>query len=104
MAIQIIFTQILFKFFDPNSECFAEFDAFCLHIFDYACLKRNCYRRTFETMEKMYTSKTCLKMTDGRMHTPHPRPLDPPLAIRYRNYQKSLAYFSHLAPLILFFY
>ena len=43
-------------------------------------------------------------MTDGRMHTPHPRPLDPPLAISYRNYQKSLAYFSHLAPLGLLFF
>ena len=31
-------------------------------------------------------------------------PLDPLLAIRYRNHQKSLAYFSHLAPLILFFF
>ena len=42
-------------------------------------------------------------MTDGRMHTPHSRPLDPPLAVtRYRNYQKSLAYVSYLAPLILF--
>ena len=34
------------------------------------------------------------------MHTPHPTPLDPPLAISYKNHQKSLAYFSHLAPLI----
>ena len=50
-------------------------------------------------MEKLYTSKTFLKTTDGRMHTP----LDPPLAISYGNHQKSLAYFSHLAPLILFF-
>ena len=25
-------------------------------------------------MEKLYTSKTCLKMA-GRMHTPHPTPL-----------------------------
>ena len=27
-----------------------------------------------------------------------------PLAISYRNHQKSLTYFSHLAPLILFFF
>ena len=40
-------------------------------------------------------------MAGGRMHIPHPTPLYPPLAISYRNYQKSLAYFSHLAPLIL---
>ena len=31
-------------------------------------------------------------------------PLDPPLAISCRNHQKSLAYFSHLAPLVLFFF
>ena len=36
-------------------------------------------------------------------YTPHPTPLDPPLAISYKNYQKSLVYFSHLAPLVLFF-
>ena len=38
------------------------------------------------------------------MHTSHPTPLDAPLAISYRNHQKSLAYFSHLAPLVLFFF
>ena len=38
------------------------------------------------------------------MHTHHPSPLDPPLAISYRNHQKSLAYFSYLAPSILFFF
>ena len=31
-------------------------------------------------------------------------PLDPPLAISYRNHQKSQAYFSHLALLALFFF
>ena len=54
-------------------------------------------------MEKLYTSKTCLKMA-GRMHTPHPTLLDPPLAISYRNHYKSMAYFSHLAPLALSFF
>ena len=29
----------MFKFFDPNSEYFAKYDAFCSHIFDYARLK-----------------------------------------------------------------
>ena len=53
-------------------------------------------------MEKMFTSKTFLKLAGGRMHTPHPTSLDSPLTISYRNHQKSLAYFSHLAPLILF--
>ena len=55
-----------------------------------------------EIMEKLYTSKALLKMAGGRMHTFHPTPLDPPLVISYRNHQKSLAYFSHLAPLVFF--
>ena len=48
-------------------------------------------------MEKLYALTTFLKMDGGRMHTSHPIPLDPPLAISYGNHQKSLAYFSHLA-------
>ena len=55
-------------------------------------------------MEKLYTSKAFLKMAFARMHTPHLTSLYPPLAISYRSHQKSLAYFSHLAPLILFFF
>ena len=55
-------------------------------------------------MEKLYTSKTFLKMAGGKLHIPHSTLLDPPLAISYRNHQKSLAYFSHLAPLNLFFF
>ena len=31
-------------------------------------------------------------------------PLDPPRAISHKNHQKSLAYFSHLAPLVLFLF
>ena len=53
-------------------------------------------------MEKLYTLKTFLKMSDGRSHS---LPLIlPPLDISYRNHQKSLAYFSDLAPLVLFFF
>ena len=33
---------------------------------------------------------------------PSSYPLNSPLAISYRNHQKNLAYFSHLAPLVLF--
>ena len=51
-------------------------------------------------MEKLCASKTFLKITGGGMHTSHPTPL----VISYRNHQKSLTYFSHLAPLILFFF
>ena len=42
-------------------------------------------------------------MAGGWMHTPHPTLLDPPLAKSNGNHQKSMAYFSHLAPLVLFF-
>ena len=55
-------------------------------------------------MEKLYTLKTFLKMAGGKMDTPHPTPLDPPLAISYENHQKSLIYFSYLAPSVLFFF
>ena len=55
-------------------------------------------------MEKWYTSKAFLKLDGGRIHTPHPNPQDPPLAISYTNHQKSLTYFSHLAPLVLLFF
>ena len=36
----MIFSQILFKFFDPNSECYVKYDAFYSHVFDYACIWR----------------------------------------------------------------
>ena len=56
-------------------------------------------------MEKLHwpTSKTFLKMAGGGMHTPYSVSLYPPPAISYRSHQKSMAYFSHLEPLILFF-
>ena len=56
-------------------------------------------------MKKLYrsTSKKFLKMAGGRMHTPHPTPLDPPLTISYRNHQKNLAHFNHMAPSVFFF-
>ena len=54
-----------------------------------------------EIMKKLYTSKTFSKTASGRRHTPHPNPLGPLLAINYNNHQKSMAYFSHMAPLIL---
>ena len=57
-------------------------------------------------MQKLYRPipRTFLKMAGGRMHTPHPTPLNPPLAISYGKHQKSLAYFGHLAPLVLLFF
>ena len=47
-------------------------------------------------MKKLHTSKIFFKMAGGSMHTPHPTPVDPPLATSYRNHQKSLAYFSEV--------
>ena len=41
MAI-LEFFEVSRKFcllFDHNSECFAKYDAFCSHIFDYACAR-----------------------------------------------------------------
>ena len=58
-------------------------------------------------MEKSDISKIFLKMAGGKMHRlhpPNPTPRDPPLTISYRNHQKSLAYFSRLAPSVLFFF
>ena len=55
-------------------------------------------------MEKLYASKTFLKMAVGKMHISHLTPLDSPLTISYRNHQKNLAYFSHLAPLVSFLF
>ena len=54
-------------------------------------------------MEKLYASKTLLEKADGWMYDLI-QPLDPHLAISYRNYQKSLAYLSHQAPLVLLFF
>ena len=94
----------MFKFFDPNSECFAKYDTFCSHIFNYVCLrcKAYSYRRGSKLWKKLYASKAFLKMAGGRMHISHPNPVDLPLAISGRNHRKNLAYFSHLAPLVLF--
>ena len=49
-------------------------------------------------MKKLYTSKTFPKrLVEGGISLMLP-PLGPPLAISYNNHQKSLAYFSHMAP------
>ena len=85
--------------------CFNKYDAFCSHSFDYAYLRRKALlSKRFKIMEKLFTSNTFLKMAGGGDAYPPFYPLDPPLAISYRDHQKSLAYFSHLAPLTLFFF
>ena len=48
--------------------------------------------------------KNIFETAGRKMHTLHPAPLDPLQAISYRNHQRSLTYFSHLAILILFFF
>ena len=45
-------------------------------------------------MKKLYASKRLVR----GIHTPYPIPL----TISYKNHQKSLPYFSHLAPFVLF--
>ena len=62
------------------------------------------YRRGSKLWKNCIHQKKILKMAGGRMHPSHPNPLDPPLAISYRNHQKSLAYFSHSTPLVVLFY
>ena len=42
----------MFKFFDSDSECFAKYDKFCEHIFNYACLRRKPY--SYQTGSKLY--------------------------------------------------
>ena len=46
-------------------------------------------------MEKLNKSKTFLKIAGGRMHTPHPTPIDPPVAIGNKNHHKSQIYFNN---------
>ena len=83
MAIQCFldnFTQILFKLFDPDSECFVKYDTLCSHVFDYACFRRKAYpygrgSKLWKNC-KLYvcTSKTFLKMASRKIHAPHPTP------------------------------
>ena len=93
------------KFFDPHSECFTKYDVFCSHIFDYACLRRKIIAiKEVRNYEKtVYIKKRCWKWLVGGCIVLILFSCIRPWAISYRNYQKSLAYFSHLAPLILFF-
>ena len=76
MAILVLFEQFLRKVCHiPLAPIFESFtnDAFCLHGFNYACLRRQRHivMRRFEFMEKCYSSKTLLKMAGGGMHTQH---------------------------------
>ena len=61
--------------------------------------------KRYEIMEKLYISKTFLKMACGRMHIAYssPCPLVSAPGHKLQKPLKELAYFSHLAPLLLFF-
>ena len=54
-------------------------------------------------MEKLCASKTFFEMAGGGMHTLVLPPGSAP-GHSYRNHQKILAYFSHLAPLVFFLF
>ena len=90
-------------FFDPNSEYFAKYVAFCSHIFDFACFSLIAIEEV-RNMEKLDTSKTCLKMAGGKDAYPLSYPHESVPGTSCRNHQKSLAYFSHFVPLVLFYY
>ena len=46
-----------------------KYDAFCSHIFDYACIGRKAYRYPRgSNHRKFYTLKAFLKMAGGRVH------------------------------------
>ena len=89
----------MLKIFDPNSECFAKYDAFCSHIFDYACLRRSLRLSDIDEVQnygKIVYIKSIFEngwWEDAYSLGPHPTPLDPPLAISQENHQKSLANF-----------
>ena len=63
-------------FFGPNFKCFTN-DAFCLHGFDYAYLRRlrHIVIKKFEIIKKLYLCETLLKMAGEcgmhAQHTPH---------------------------------
>ena len=72
------------KFFDFDSECFAKYDTVCSHIFNYACLRRKAC--SYQRGSKVW--KNCVHQNifengwwEDALHTPHPSPLDSPLAI-----------------------
>ena len=102
MAILVLFEQFSAKFCfnfltlilsaSPNIMHFVR--AFSI----YACIF---IIEEAQNYEKIVYIKNISKTAGGRMHTPHPTPLGPPLAISYKNHQRSLAYFGHMAPFIL---
>ena len=92
----------MFTFFYFDSECFAKYDAFCSHDFDYACLRRRPkVDIVFEEVRNYgkivsYTSKTFLKMAGGRGSAPGHKLQKP-------SKESGILYFRHLVPLFCSF-
>ena len=95
----------MFKLFDPNSGCFAKYDAFCSHIFDYACLKRKAY-----SYQKVRNYKKIVCITNifenGWWEDAYPLsfPSGSTPGHKLQKPPTNLAYRSHLAPLVLFLF
>ena len=52
-----------------------KYNAFCSHIFDYACLRRKAYgSQRGSKLQKILCTKTFLIMAGGRVHTFHHSP------------------------------
>ena len=64
MAILVHFEQfsdrLCVKFLTLISGCFAKYDVFCLHIFNYACLRRKAY--SYRRGSKLW--KNCMHQKD----------------------------------------
>ena len=60
--------------FDPNSECFAKYDALCSRIFDYAYLRRKtyCYRKGSKLWKNCIHQKHFKKWLVGGCIASHP--------------------------------
>ena len=63
----------MFKFFDPNSECFGKYDAFCSRVFDVRAKGvRLIAMEEVRNYGKIVYIINIFEMAGGRMHAPHP--------------------------------
>ena len=91
----------MFKFFDPNSECFAKYDAICSHVF----IVRAEGVRLIAMEEIRYYGKIAFIKNifeNGWWEDAYSSSYPPGHELQKPS--KESAYFSHLAPLILFFF
>ena len=71
---------------------------------NYACWRRAYRYQTGSKLQKIVCMKNIFENGWWEDAYPSSYPLDPPLAISYEKYQKSLAYFRHLAPIVSFLF